>query len=83
MATTYGWRESSSPSFFPGRHATVTYGAQDCGSFGLVHPEVLKAFDISFPVAALELEVEPFCHDQTLAPLPTHFTFSSGADMRT
>ena len=61
----------------------MSYGTQDCGSFGLVHPEVLKAFDITFPVAALELEVEPFCHDQTLAPLPTHFTFSSGADVRT
>jgi hypothetical protein len=34
------------------------------GSFGIVHPEVLEAFEIPFPVSALELNLDPFCFDQ-------------------
>ena len=42
------------------------------GEFGVVHPEVLTAFDVPFPVSALELNLEPFVFDQYYAPLPTH-----------
>jgi phenylalanyl-tRNA synthetase beta chain len=34
------------------------------GTFGVVHPEVLAAFDVPNPVSALELDLEPFCFDQ-------------------
>jgi phenylalanyl-tRNA synthetase beta chain len=34
------------------------------GSFGIVHPEVLEAFEIPFPVSALELNLDSFCFDQ-------------------
>lgn len=34
------------------------------GTFGIIHPEVLEAFDIPYPVTALELNIEPFCYDQ-------------------
>lgn len=42
------------------------------GEFGIVHPEVLAAFDIPFPVSALEINLEPFCFDQFYQPLSTH-----------
>ena len=42
------------------------------GEFGVVHPEVLAAFDVPYPVSALELDLEPFIFDQFFAPLPTH-----------
>ena len=54
-----------------------------CGEFGVIHPSVLKAFDIIYPVAAMELDLELFCHDQMLQKLPTHFILPTGADVRT
>jgi hypothetical protein len=33
------------------------------GTFGVVHPDVLAAFDVAKPVSALELNLEPFCFD--------------------
>ncbi len=34
--------------------------------------QVLAAFDIPYPVSALELNMEPFVFDQFYKPLPTH-----------
>ena len=34
------------------------------GAFGVVHPEVLKSYEIVYPVAALEINIEPCCFDQ-------------------
>jgi hypothetical protein len=34
------------------------------GTFGVVHPDVLAAFEVTKPVSALELNLEPFCFDQ-------------------
>ncbi|GAB4814215.1 hypothetical protein N2152v2_001261 [Parachlorella kessleri] len=71
----YEWRaDDSSGTFFPGRHATVYAKGQPVGEFGIIHPEVLQAFDIPNPVSALELNLEPFCFDQFFQPLPTHMT---------
>ena len=39
-------------------------GSECIGTFGIVHPLVLKAFDVVYPVSALEIRVEPFCVDQ-------------------
>ncbi|KAI8464212.1 MAG: hypothetical protein J3K34DRAFT_441251 [Monoraphidium minutum] len=60
----YSWEPSDHPSFFPGRQATIHAGGKQVGIFGVVHPEVLEAFDIPNPVSALELSIEPFCFDQ-------------------
>ena len=29
------------------------------GSFGIVHPEVLKEYELDFPTSALEMNIEP------------------------
>ncbi|PSC73331.1 putative phenylalanine-tRNA ligase beta subunit [Micractinium conductrix] len=67
----YEWRADDSPTFFPGRHASVHFRGQRVGEFGIIHPDVLAAFDIVNPVAALELDVEPFCFDQHFKQLTT------------
>lgn len=68
----YEWRPEDGESFFPGRAAAVYARGRRVGEFGVVHPEVLEAFDIQFPVSALEIDLEPFCFDQAYTPLPTH-----------
>eukprot|EP00878_Enallax_costatus_P014727 GHUV01015410.1.p1 GENE.GHUV01015410.1~~GHUV01015410.1.p1 ORF type:complete len:429 (+),score=134.65 GHUV01015410.1:294-1580(+) len=65
----YSWQPSNHPSFFPGRQATITARGQQVGIFGIVHPEVLAAFDVEHPVSALELNIEPFCFDTDLKSL--------------
>ncbi|BDA44356.1 Phenylalanine-tRNA ligase beta subunit [Coccomyxa sp. Obi] len=68
----YEWQPSEDPTFFPGRQASVSACGKTVGHFGVVHPEVLAAFDIPYPVSALELNVESFVFDQFYKPLPTH-----------
>lgn len=48
-------------TFFPGRCAEVkAAGDKIVGKLGVLHPEVLGAFDLSMPASALELDVDPF-----------------------
>ena len=63
-ADAYSWKESEEETFFPDRQAKIWYKGKEVGIFGVVHPQVLKAFDIVFPCSALELNIEPFCYDQ-------------------
>lgn len=67
----YEWRAEESNTFFPGRHAAVYARGERVGQFGVVHPEVLAAFDIQYPVSALELDLEPFCFAHSYEKLPT------------
>lgn len=69
---TYEWAPSERPTFFPGRQADILTDGQPVGCFGIVHPDVLKHFDIPAPVAVLELDLEPFCYDQDNQALHTH-----------
>lgn len=56
----------SSGTFFPGRGAMVLYRKnktdnwRKIGFLGVLHPQVLKNFDLSFPASALELIVQGF-----------------------
>lgn len=52
------------PTFFKG-HAAAIYlkigdKPQKIGSFGMLHPTVLKNFELPFPVSALEVNLEVF-----------------------
>eukprot|EP00873_Tetraselmis_striata_P019778 jgi/Tetstr1/440042/TSEL_028401.t1 len=60
----YEWRPSDAPTFFPGRQAKVYCNGAEIGVFGIIHPEVLQAYEITYPVSALELNIEGFCFDQ-------------------
>ena len=52
------------PTFFPGRAAalmltTPAKAEPVCiGTFGILHPEVLKSFEFQYPVSAVELDLE-------------------------
>jgi len=53
------------PTFFPGRSAVVKYRTAkgdviQIGSLGILHPEVLKNFQINYPGSAVEINLEPF-----------------------
>ncbi|GIL98739.1 hypothetical protein Vretimale_4107 [Volvox reticuliferus] len=61
---TYHWSPSSDPAMFPGRQAAIFSGDTQVGVFGIVHPEVLTAFEVPYPVSALELNLEPFVFNQ-------------------
>lgn len=50
-------------TYFPGRAAGIVlsaYGHQSrfIGTFGILHPEVLKSFDIQYPASCVELNLE-------------------------
>jgi phenylalanyl-tRNA synthetase beta chain len=53
------------PTFFPGRSAIIKYRTPNgeviqIGSFGILHPDVLTAFQINYPGSAVEINLEPF-----------------------
>jgi len=67
----FALKPSVHPSYLPGRQAevyvqvgaragAVTSGPVSIGHFGVVHPEVLRAFDVNFPASAMELDLEAF-----------------------
>ena len=68
----YSWKADDSPTYFEGRHASVYAMGKRIGEVGVVHPEVLSNFGVDFPVAALEITIEPFVFDQNDKVLATH-----------
>jgi len=51
--------ERDYPFMVPGRSVALTYGGEEVGFAGEVHPRVLESFDLEMPVAAMELELGP------------------------
>mmetsp|Transcript_22881 Transcript_22881/g.32781 ORF Transcript_22881/g.32781 Transcript_22881/m.32781 type:complete len:649 (+) Transcript_22881:176-2122(+) len=55
----------ASGTYFPGRSAVLLLtnpkvGKRvSIGSFGILHPDVLKAFDIQYPASCVEIDLEP------------------------
>ncbi len=43
--------------YHPGQSAIMTLGKTVIGSFGMIHPEILSAFDVKMPVAAFDCNV--------------------------
>ncbi|KAJ2491631.1 phenylalanine--tRNA ligase subunit beta [Coemansia sp. RSA 2050] len=53
------------PTYLPGRSANVVRVAESghktvLGSIGVVHPEVLRNFELDYPVSSFEINIEPF-----------------------
>lgn len=48
------------PTFFHGRCAEVHAKGKVIGKLGVLHPDVLTAFDLSMPTSAVEIDIEPF-----------------------
>jgi len=62
--TGYHLQGSDDPAFFPKRAADVMWRGQKVGVLGILHPEVIKNFDLIYPASALELRLEPFLHNK-------------------
>lgn len=56
----YYLRSSDDESYFPGRAAEIVAYGQVIGRLGVIHPEVVLAFDLNLPCSALEINIEPF-----------------------
>ena len=50
----------SDETYFPGRCAEVMVSGVKVGILGVLHPEVITAFNLNLPCAALEINIEPF-----------------------
>jgi len=56
----YQLRQGEDKTYFPGRTAEVVAYGQVVGSLGVIHPDVITAFDLNLPCSAIEINVEPF-----------------------
>jgi len=56
----YYLRSSEDESYFPGRAAEIVAYGQVIGRLGVLHPEVVTAFELNLPCSALEINIEPF-----------------------
>lgn len=56
----YYLRSSDDESYFPGRAAEIVAYGQVIGRLGVLHPEVVTAFELNLPCSALEINIEPF-----------------------
>lgn len=48
--------DNEDPRFFPTRGASVMLNGKRIGSVGVLHPEVLKSFDLTRPVSCFEID---------------------------
>jgi phenylalanyl-tRNA synthetase beta chain len=46
------------PTYIPGRAADIMVDGQKVGHFGEVHPQVILSFDLGYPVAAMEINLD-------------------------
>lgn len=47
-------------TFFPKRSAKIIYRGKPIGKLGIIHPEVISAFELSMPCSVLEIDIEQF-----------------------
>ena len=58
MGFTPGIEPTAHPAFTSGRCARVSYGEDEVGVFGEVHPSTIESFELKYPVAAFEFDLE-------------------------
>lgn len=47
-------------TYFPGRCAQIIYCGSVIGLMGVLHPEVITAYELTMPCSAFEFNLEPF-----------------------
>lgn len=47
-------------TYFPGRCAQIIYRGNVIGLMGVLHPEVISAYELTMPCSAFEINLEPF-----------------------
>lgn len=48
------------PAYFPGRCAEIVHCDKVIGKIGVLHPDVMSAFELTNPCSAVEFDIEPF-----------------------
>ncbi|XP_049870661.1 phenylalanine--tRNA ligase beta subunit [Pectinophora gossypiella] len=56
----YQLRQCEDPAYFPGRCAEVVLKGEPIGKIGVLHPNVLQAFELTNPCSAVEINIQPF-----------------------
>lgn len=56
----YHLRPADDATFFPGRCAEIVVRGKALGTIGVLHPEVIAAFDLTLPCSVVEINIEPF-----------------------
>ncbi|XP_050349091.1 phenylalanine--tRNA ligase beta subunit [Nymphalis io] len=56
----YYLQQCEDPAYFPGRCAEVIFQGRVIGKIGVIHPNVLTAFELTNPCSAVEINIEPF-----------------------
>nr|CAG4647781.1 EOG090X03QT [Moina brachiata]SVE92925.1 EOG090X03QT [Moina brachiata] len=56
----YYLKATDDETFFPGRCAEIIVNGKKAGVLGVLHPEVITSFELGYPCAAVELNIEPF-----------------------
>lgn len=56
----YYIRPCKDATYFDGRCAEIIYRNQSIGTIGVLHPDVLKEFELPNPCSAMDLTIEPF-----------------------
>ena len=63
-ALKYEMAYGDDPTFLPGQCADIVLtggkGPMVIGTFGILHPEVLKNFNLEYPCSVLEMDIECF-----------------------
>jgi len=47
-------------TYFPGRCAQIIYKGKIVGLMGVLHAEVVTAYELTMPCSAFEINLEPF-----------------------
>ncbi|XP_026809319.1 phenylalanine--tRNA ligase beta subunit-like [Rhopalosiphum maidis] len=57
---TYQIKAANDETYFPGRCAQIIYKENVIGLMGVLHPEVITAYELTMPCSAFEINLEPF-----------------------
>lgn len=52
-------RPDVDPTYFPGRCASIMLKGKNIGTLAVLHPDVLKNFELNLPCAVLDMAMEP------------------------
>ncbi|VVC31688.1 Putative DNA-binding domain,B3/B4 tRNA-binding domain,Phenylalanyl-tRNA synthetase, B3/B4,Phenylalanyl- [Cinara cedri] len=58
--STYQIKATNDETYFPGRCAQIIYRGKVIGLMGVLHPEVITAYELNMPCSAFEINIEPF-----------------------
>ncbi|CAH0723889.1 unnamed protein product, partial [Brenthis ino] len=61
--TGYFLKQCEDPAYFPGRCADIILRGKVIGKIGVLHPNVLTAFELTNPCSAVEFDFELFLND--------------------